>query len=104
MFAAVTACVLNIILNYLLVPQFGIEGSAYGTLLSTFLISVSYIYYSGFYKTLNYLNYFYGILLISLLYFTFSISDIPITIVKTTIFIYFLYTTIAHIKKILVAN
>ena len=104
MFTAISACCLNIILNYVLVPQFGIQGSAFGTLVSAFVISVSYVYISGYYKKLEFLEYLYSVIVIILLYLTFPISHVAITIIKVILLIYFLYSTILHVKKIIIVT
>ena len=92
------------ILNYVLVPQFGIQGSAFGTLVSAFVISVSYVYISGYYKKLEFLEYLYSVIVIILLYLTFPISHVAITIIKVILLIYFLYSTILHVKKIIIVT
>lgn len=103
-FATFLSCLLNIVLNYFLVPTFGIYGASYSTLISVACIALTYIYYSKYYKEVYLIKFLYMFLTMLLLFLVFNIESLYLSIFKTIVFIYFLYKTYLTLKSILLKN
>lgn len=101
---SVTAALINILLNILLIPQYGLIGAAYATLISKFLLCLSLSFYYNRFVEINY-SVLYMIFLPALFYFISLISYIGLfgnlvfLIVKVTLFALIVFLCLYFYRK-----
>ena len=113
MYIALQAALLNIVLNFLLIPPFGMYGAAVATVLSMLLLTFIQYHKSkkGYFVKVPWLNFAYFILLlltiIAVYHFyleMYPIFSIVSKIFITSVFLVFAYLKRNNIKSILVVH